>query len=85
MVARRSCSRFANCATRRTATHWSPSPIFFDTRDRVVVRFEWRRRTRGPDVNVEMTCVNTVREGKITEFAYFWAHADALKAVGLEE
>jgi uncharacterized protein len=62
-----------------------PVTDFLHTRDRVVVRFVWRRRTRGPDVNVEMTCAHTVREGKITEFAYFWLHADALKAVGLEE
>ncbi len=29
VVARRSCSKRGNCAKRRTATQWNPSPIFF--------------------------------------------------------
>ncbi len=58
---------------------------FLHMGDRVVVRFVWRPRGRGPDLNIEMTCVHTVREGKIMAFDYFWTHDDALKAVGLED
>jgi uncharacterized protein len=62
-----------------------PVTNLLHTGDRVVGRFVWAGRGRGPDLKIEMTCVYTVREGKIRAFEYFWTHDDALKAVGLEE
>ena len=53
--------------------------------DRVVVRVAWRAMGQGPEVNMQVTTVYTVREGKIIRMENFWAHVDALKAVGLEE
>ena len=53
--------------------------------DRVVVRAAWHAIGRGPEVNMQVITVYTVREGKIIRMENFWAHVDALKAVGLEE
>ena len=58
---------------------------FIDAGDRVLVRYVWRVKGRGPGANVEMTAVFTVREGRVSCTEFFWDHADALKAVGLEE
>jgi ketosteroid isomerase-like protein len=55
------------------------------TGDHVVLRLIWRGVGHGPESNMEMTCIYTVREGTILAFEYFWDHAEALKAVGLEE
>jgi ketosteroid isomerase-like protein len=56
-----------------------------DSGDKIVDRLIWRGLGHGPSMNMEMSCVFTFREGKIIAFEYFWDHADALKAVGLEE
>jgi ketosteroid isomerase-like protein len=53
--------------------------------DRVVVRVIWRTAGRGPDPNIELTIVYTIRKGKIFVTEYFWDHAEALEAVGLAE
>ena len=58
---------------------------FVDVGDRVVVGHIWRGFGRGPDANIEMTSIFTFRESRITSLEYFWEHAEALKAVGLEE
>ena len=58
---------------------------FIETADRVVLRIIWRGAGHGPELNMELTGVYTVREGKITVFEFFWDHSKALKAVGLEE
>jgi hypothetical protein len=34
---------------------------------------------------VEYTTVSTLRNGRVILIDYFWDHAEALKAVGLEE
>ena len=72
---------------RETSNGDTVEPVtdFLHTGDRVVVRFVWRGRSRGPDLNIEMSCVHTVRGGKLTAFDYFWSHDEALKAAGLEE
>jgi ketosteroid isomerase-like protein len=62
-----------------------PVTDFIAAGDRVVVRIVWRAVGQGPEVNMEVTTVYTVREGKIFMMENFWAHTDALKAVGLEE
>jgi ketosteroid isomerase-like protein len=56
-----------------------------DTADRVVARVAWRVAGRGPDAVLDATSISTVRKGKIFETEFFWDHAEALKAVGLEE
>ena len=62
-----------------------PLSDFIDAGDRIVVRLRWRTAGRGPVANVEATGVYTVREGRVVAIDHFWDHADALKAVGLEE
>ena len=53
--------------------------------DRVVVRFIWRGAGHGPEANLEMTGVYTVRKGKVFAVEHFWNHTEALEAVGLSE
>jgi ketosteroid isomerase-like protein len=59
-----------------------PISEFSHSGDRVVARFVWRGRGHGPDANIEVTCVYTLREGKIMAFEFSWDHAEALEAVG---
>ena len=56
-----------------------------DLGDRVVARSIWRAVGSGPDLNIEVTSVTTVRKGKTILVEFFWDHADALAAVGLSE
>ena len=58
---------------------------FIDSGDRVAVRLIWRGAGVGPELNMELTNVFTVRDGRIFYFEFFWDHAEALKAVGLQE
>jgi ketosteroid isomerase-like protein len=53
--------------------------------DRVVVSAAWHATGQGPEVNMQITTVYTVREGKIIRMQNFWSRADALKAAGLEQ
>jgi len=62
-----------------------PVTDFIAAGDRVVVRIAWSATGQGPAMNMEFTFVYTVRKGKIFIIENFWDHADALKAVGLEE
>ena len=54
-----------------------------DAGDQVVPRVIWRGVGRGPESNMEMTCIYTVREDRIIAFEFFWDHSEALRAVGL--
>ena len=58
---------------------------FIDATDRVVVRVNWRGAGRGPESNMEMTDVFTVRKGRISIIECFWDQREALAAVGLSE
>ena len=58
---------------------------FVDVGDRVVVRQMWRGFGRGPDANIDMTIIFTLRQGRIASWEYFWDHAEALEAAGLSE
>lgn len=58
---------------------------FVDAGDRVVVRQRWSAEGRGPDLNIEVSTVNTFRKGKMILLEFFWDHAEALEAVGLSE
>jgi ketosteroid isomerase-like protein len=56
-----------------------------DAGDSVVVRTMWRGVGHGPDLNMELTIVFTLRKGKIFLLELFWNHAEALEAIGLSE
>ena len=58
---------------------------FVDIADHVVVRIVWRAVGHGPDLEMRVTHIYTVRNSRIFGMESFWAHAEALKAVGLEE
>jgi ketosteroid isomerase-like protein len=53
--------------------------------DRVAVRFIWRGAGRGPTTDIELTGVNTVRNGMAFGQEFFWDHAEALETLGLSE
>jgi ketosteroid isomerase-like protein len=58
---------------------------FIDAADRVVVRSIWRGVGHGPQSNMELTDVATVRKGRIRGHEFFWDHNEALEAAGLQE
>src|SRR5690348_9592416 len=62
-----------------------PISDFIDAGDRVVVRFRWRGAGRGPEADLELTAVYTVRKGRIFGQEFFWDHAEALETLGLRE
>jgi hypothetical protein len=39
----------------------------------------------GPEANLELTTVMTVRRGRIFYSEWFWDHAEALESLGLAE
>jgi ketosteroid isomerase-like protein len=61
-----------------------PMADFIEVADHVLIRQTWRGLGHGPDMNMPTTAIYTLRRGKIIYLEYFWDHADALKAVGLE-
>ena len=58
---------------------------FIAAGDRVASRQIWHGAGRGPETNMGMTVVQTVRDGRIFYVEYFWDHAKALEALGLSE
>ncbi len=62
-----------------------PIGDFIDAGDRVAVRYIWRGAGHGPDLNMELTLVFTMRKGRIFYLEFFWDHAEALEAAGLQE
>jgi ketosteroid isomerase-like protein len=62
-----------------------PVSDFIGSADRIIGRFTWRGTGHGPDTDLQLTGVWTVRKGKIFHTEFFWDHAEALKAVGLAE
>ena len=62
-----------------------PIGDFIDAADRVAVRFIWRGTGHGPESNMEVTQVITVRKGRVFLLEHFWDHAKALKTLGLSE
>jgi ketosteroid isomerase-like protein len=62
-----------------------PVSDFIGSADRIIVRFIWRATGHGPDADLQLTGVWTVRDGKIVYTEFFWDHAEALEAVGLAE
>jgi ketosteroid isomerase-like protein len=62
-----------------------PISDFLPVGDRVAVRFVWRGAGYGPETNLELTGVYTVRKGRILSLDFFWDHAEALETLGLSE
>ncbi len=62
-----------------------PISDFIDAADHVVVRFIWRGAGRGPEANMDLTTIHTVRKGRIFYLEFFWDRVEALEAVGLSE
>jgi uncharacterized protein len=60
-----------------------PISDFIAAADRVVLRFIWRGAGYGPEADLEMTTVYTLRKGRVFCQEFFWDHAEALEAVGL--
>src|SRR5688572_29274431 len=58
---------------------------FSDVGDRVAVRFIWRGTGHGPEANIELTGVHTVRKGRIFYVEFFWDHAEAPRNPGAVE
>jgi ketosteroid isomerase-like protein len=58
---------------------------FIDAGDRVAVRYIWRGAGHGPDLNMEVSLVFTMRKGRVFNIEFFWDHAEALEAAGLRE
>ncbi len=56
---------------------------FIHAADRVVVRTIWHGVGHGPESNVEVTVVFTVRKGRIIHQEFFWDFAETLEALGL--
>jgi len=56
-----------------------------DAGDRVVVRLLWKALSRGPEAQMELTAIYTIRNGKTSYQESFWDHGEALEAVGLSE
>ena len=62
-----------------------PISDFIEAADRVVVRQVTHAAGRGPEAQMEMTNVVTLRKGRITYQEFFWDHAEALEAAGMSE
>ena len=62
-----------------------PISEFIDAADRVVVRFIWRGVGHGPQANLELTGVYTLRKGRVFGAEFFWDHAEADTILGLSE
>ncbi len=61
-----------------------PIGDFIDAADRVVVRFIWHGAGHGPESDIELTGVYTVRGALVVETEFFWDHAEALETLGLQ-
>jgi hypothetical protein len=58
---------------------------FAHAADRVVARWIWHGQGQGPEANMEVTTIYTIRNGRFREVEYFWDHVEALEAAGLSE
>ncbi len=77
------------CQTEQMRETWDDDTLevisFIDAGDLVLVRFIWHGAGHGPEADLEVTGIYTVRKLKIREMEFFWDHAEALEAVGLSE
>jgi hypothetical protein len=56
-----------------------------DVGDRVGFSFIWRGAGRGPEADLELSWVATMRKGRIFYQEFFWDYAEALETLGLSE
>ena len=56
-----------------------------DAGDRVLARSIWRAVGHGPDLEIEVSSVSTLRKGKSILVEFFWDHAEAVEALELSE
>jgi ketosteroid isomerase-like protein len=56
-----------------------------DAGDRVVVRQRWHGVGQGPEMNMEVTNVFTIRKGRVFYQESFWDHSEALETLELPE
>jgi len=77
--------QFAQLRETWDADAVEPIGHFIDVGDRVAVRIVLHGQGRGPEANIEMTNVVTVRNGRIVFIEFFWDHAEALETLGLSE
>jgi ketosteroid isomerase-like protein len=56
-----------------------------DVGDLVAFRFIWRGTGRGPGAEMDLSCVATMRKGRIFYQEFFWDYAEALETLGLSE
>ena len=59
-----------------------PISDFIDAGDRVAVRYVWRGAGHGPETDMELTVVFTMRKGKIVYQEFFWDHARGPRSRG---
>jgi ketosteroid isomerase-like protein len=57
---------------------------FIDAADRVVVRHIYRGAGHGPESNMELTVVFTIRKRRVFYQEFFWDYAEAIEILGLE-
>jgi ketosteroid isomerase-like protein len=62
-----------------------PIGDFIDAGDRVVVTYFWRGTGHGPESNLELTTVCTVRDRRVFLQEIFRDQAEALQAAGVRE
>jgi hypothetical protein len=79
-------SRVARLRLEQLRATWDADALdlisdFIDVTDRVAVRI-WRGAGHGPEANLEMTGVYTVRKGRMFAIEHFWDHAEALETWG---
>jgi ketosteroid isomerase-like protein len=56
-----------------------------DVGDRVAVRFIWHGAGQGPQADLEMTGVYSVRKARLFGQEFFWDQAEALAIIGLTD
>jgi ketosteroid isomerase-like protein len=57
---------------------------FITAGDRVLVRFIWHGAGHGPDSNMELSALYTLRGGLVHLTEFFWDHSEALETLGLK-
>jgi ketosteroid isomerase-like protein len=56
-----------------------------DVGHHVAFSFIWRGAGRGPEVDLKLSCVATIRNSRIFYQEFFWKYAEALETLGLSE
>jgi ketosteroid isomerase-like protein len=53
--------------------------------NRATSRLRWRGSGQGPGLDMEITALAAVRDGRMVTLDFFWDHTEALEALGLSE